>query len=142
MIFYYGGNNVGESFELLTDAVSILKRGGFNLRKLRSNSRELEKLCMDIGLINVDVVDEHQLKVLGSNWNPDKDQLSLEVRDLVDSWKSLRNSKRCVLQTAAIIFELQGLIAPFVIRIKLVLQEILERASDWDEELPQDLRKK
>ncbi|GFS68945.1 uncharacterized protein NPIL_609241 [Nephila pilipes] len=91
---YFGGNNVGESFVLSTDAVSILKSVGFNWRKLRSNSRELEKLWMDNGLINVDVVGEHQLKVLGLNWNPEKDELSLEVRGLVDSWKSLRNSKK------------------------------------------------
>ncbi|GFT05537.1 uncharacterized protein NPIL_576981 [Nephila pilipes] len=75
---YFGGNNVGESFELSTDAVSILTSGGFNLRKVRSNSRELEKLWVDNGLINVDVVGEHQLKVLGLNWNPEKDELSLE----------------------------------------------------------------
>ncbi|GFT38631.1 uncharacterized protein NPIL_43781 [Nephila pilipes] len=69
---------IGESFELSTDV--ILKRGRFNLRKLRSNSRELEKLWMDNVLINVDVVSEHQLKTLGLNWNPDKDELSLEMR--------------------------------------------------------------
>ncbi|GFS74102.1 uncharacterized protein NPIL_518311 [Nephila pilipes] len=75
---YFGGNNVGESFELSTDAVSILKRGGFNLWKLRSNIRELEKLWRDSELINGDVGGEPQLKVLGFNWNPEKDELSLE----------------------------------------------------------------
>ncbi|GFU33078.1 uncharacterized protein NPIL_512221 [Nephila pilipes] len=64
---YFGRNNVGESFELSTDAVTMLKRGGFNLRKLRSDSRELEKLWMDSGLINADIMGEHQLKVLGLN---------------------------------------------------------------------------
>ncbi|GFS83419.1 uncharacterized protein NPIL_583161 [Nephila pilipes] len=102
---YFGRNNVGESFELLTYAVSILKSGGFNLRKLRSNSRELEKLWMDTGLTNVDVVGEHQLKVLGLNCNPEKDELSSEVSGVVDSWKSFRNSKRYVLQTVARIFD-------------------------------------
>ncbi|GFS43535.1 uncharacterized protein NPIL_657301 [Nephila pilipes] len=72
---YFGGNNVGESFELSTDVVSVLKRGGFNLRKMKSNSRKLEKLWMENGLINADVVGEHQLKVLGLNWNPEKDEL-------------------------------------------------------------------
>ncbi|GFT71688.1 uncharacterized protein NPIL_178511, partial [Nephila pilipes] len=97
---------------------------------------------MDNRLIKVDVVGEHQLKVLGLNWSPEKDEMSLEVKGLVDSWKSLRNSKRCVLQTAERIFDPLGLIASFVIRIKLLLQEIWERASDWDEELPQDLWQK
>ncbi|GFS70269.1 uncharacterized protein NPIL_294181 [Nephila pilipes] len=93
---------------------------------------------MDLSML----MGEHQLKVLGLNWNPEKDELSLEVRDLVDSWKSLRNNKRCILQTAARIFDPLGLIASFVIRIKLLLHEIRERKSDWDEELPQNLRQK
>ncbi|KFM71288.1 hypothetical protein X975_00963, partial [Stegodyphus mimosarum] len=139
---YYGGDSVRESFDLSSDAVSILKSGGFNLRKLRSNSRELEKLWIEHGLSDSEMVGVQQLKVLGLNWNPDKDELSLEVKGLVDSWKTLRRTKRCVLQTAARIFDPIGLIAPFVIRIKLLLQEIWERACDWDEELPEDLRQK
>ncbi|XP_035211551.1 uncharacterized protein LOC118185757 isoform X1 [Stegodyphus dumicola] len=139
---YYGGDSVRESFELSSDAVSILKSGGFNLRKLRSNSRELEKLWIENGLSDSEIVGVQQLKVLGLNWNPDRDELSLEVKGLVDSWKTLRRTKRCVLQTAARIFDPIGLIAPFVIRIKLLLQEIWERACDWDEELPEDLQQK
>lgn len=139
---YYGGNSVSESFELSSDAVAILKSGGFNLRKLRSNSKELEKLWKEKGLSDNELVGVQQLKVLGLNWCPDKDELSLEVKGLIDSWKVLRNSKRCVLQTAARIFDPVGLISPFVVRVKLLLQEIWERACDWDEELPEDLRQR
>ena len=64
----------------------------------------------------------HQLKVLGLNRFPEKDKLSLEVRGLVDSLEILRNSKWYVLQTTASIFDPVGLILPFVVLIKLLLQ--------------------
>lgn len=112
------------------------------MRKLRSNSRELEELWETSGLSDGEIERVSQLKVLGLNWCPEKDELSLEVKGLIDSWKTLQNTKRCVLQTAARIFDPIGLIAPFVIRVKLLLQEIWERFCDWDEELPEDLRKK
>ena len=76
------------------------------------------------------------------NWCPEKDELSLEIRDLVVSWEILRNSKRCVFQTASQIFDPIGLISPFVVCIKLLLQEIWETGFDWDEELPDDLSEK
>ncbi|GFT13837.1 hypothetical protein NPIL_204701 [Nephila pilipes] len=49
------------------------------MRKLRSNTRKLEKLWMDNRFRYSDIVDEHQLKVLGLNWNFEKDELSLEI---------------------------------------------------------------
>ncbi|KAF8777397.1 hypothetical protein HNY73_014265 [Argiope bruennichi] len=83
-----------------------------------------------------------ELKVLGLNWNPDKDVLALEVKGLVNSLGGLNNTKRCVLQTAKRIFDPVGLIAPFAVRIKCLLQEIWERDMDWDDDLPEDLRLK
>ncbi|GFT68813.1 uncharacterized protein NPIL_282361 [Nephila pilipes] len=64
---YFGRNNVDELFEFSTDAVSIFKHGRLNLRKLRSNSKDLEKMWMHNGLNNADVVGEHQLKILELN---------------------------------------------------------------------------
>lgn len=138
---FYGANDVNTAFELSTDAVEILKSGGFNLRKLRSNSQELERMWNEKGLSKEEVGNE-QLKILGMNWDPGKDELTLELKGLLNMWKVLRSSKRCVLQTAAKIFDPVGIASPFVVRIKLLLQEIWERGCDWDEELPEDLSNK
>ncbi|KAF8795015.1 hypothetical protein HNY73_002917 [Argiope bruennichi] len=136
---YFGADSVIGSFTL-SDAVTILRSGGFKLRKLRSNSSDLRALCVKNGFCENE--EGIELKVLGLNWNPDKDVLSLEVKVLVDSLRGLDNTKRCVLQTAARIFDPVGLIAPFVVRIKCLLQEIWERGMNWDDDLPEDLRLK
>jgi len=135
---YFGAHSVNEAFALSSDAVSILKSGGFNLRKLRSNSSKLEKLWAENGLSEGERAGV--VKVLGLNWSPDHDVLSLELKGLSGSLKTVENTKRFVLQTAARIFDPIGLIAPFVVRIKCLLQEIWERGIDWDENLPEDLR--
>ncbi|GBN44587.1 hypothetical protein AVEN_137743-1 [Araneus ventricosus] len=112
---YFGADSVSEAFALSSDAVSILKSGGFNLRKLRSNSCESEKLRVENGLVEGERAGV--VKVLGLNWSPDRDVSSLELKGLVDCLKTLKNNKRYVLQTAARIFDPVGLIAPFVVRI-------------------------
>ncbi|KAF8768309.1 hypothetical protein HNY73_021144 [Argiope bruennichi] len=122
---YFGSDSVMEAFALSSDAVTILRSGGFNLRKLRYNNSELRALWIKNGFCESE--EGFELKVLGLNWNPDKDVLSLEVKSLVDSLGGLNNTKRCVLQTAARIFDPVGLIVPFVVRIKCFLQEICER---------------
>ncbi|GBM08391.1 hypothetical protein AVEN_108385-1 [Araneus ventricosus] len=83
-----------------------------------------------------------EMEVVGLNWNPEKDVLSLEVKGLVDNLKSLDNSKRCVLHTAARIFDPVGLMTPFVVQIKCLLLEIWERGMDWDDDLPEYLWRK
>ncbi|GBM82116.1 hypothetical protein AVEN_20643-1 [Araneus ventricosus] len=78
-----------------------------------------------------------ELKVLGLNWNPEKEVLPLEVKGLLNSLKTLDNRKCSVLQTAARIFDPIGMIVSFVVQIKCFLQEIWDRGMDWDDDLPE-----
>ncbi|XP_055931931.1 uncharacterized protein LOC129962215 [Argiope bruennichi] len=134
---YFGEDSAMEAFVLSSDAVTILRSGGFKLRKLRSNNSDLRALWFKNGFCESE--EGVELKILGLNWNSDKDILSLEVKGLVDS---LNNNKRCVLQTAAEIFDPVGLFTSFVVRTKCFLQDIWERAMDWDDDLREDLRLK
>ncbi|KAF8794364.1 hypothetical protein HNY73_002352 [Argiope bruennichi] len=123
---HFGADSVMEAFALSSDDVTVLRSGGFNLRKLRFDNSDLRALWVKNGFCESEE-EGVELKVLGLNWNPDKDVLSLEVKVLADSSGGFSNTKRCVLQTAARIFDPVGLTAPFVVRIKCLLQEIWER---------------
>ncbi|XP_054709062.1 uncharacterized protein LOC129218764 [Uloborus diversus] len=136
---YFGAESMEEAFQLSSDAVSVLKDGGFNLRKLRSNSVELESLWVDQGLSTSECLENCQLKVLGLNWNTKEDSLSLDVKSLLSNLSSLKNTKRCVLQTAAMIFDPMGFLSPFVVRIRCLMQDIWKIGADWDDELPENL---
>ncbi|XP_035225389.1 uncharacterized protein LOC118197929 [Stegodyphus dumicola] len=53
-----------------------------------------------------------------------------------------KNSKRSVLQTASKLFDPMGIASPFIVLIKLLMQEIWELGLGWDDELSTDLKKK
>ncbi|KAF8789751.1 hypothetical protein HNY73_007668 [Argiope bruennichi] len=137
----FGADSVMEAFTLSSDAVTILRSGGFKLRKLRSNNSDFRALWVKNRFCESEE-EGVELKAQGLNWNSDKDVKSLEVKGLVDSLGGLDNTKRCVSQTEARILDPVGLIAPFVVRIKCLLQEIWERCMDWDDDLPEDLQLK
>ncbi|KAF8787984.1 hypothetical protein HNY73_009527 [Argiope bruennichi] len=82
---YFGAHSVMEAFALSLDAVTILRSGGFKLRKLRSNNSNLRGLWVKNEFCETE--EGVELKVLGLNWNPDKEVLSLEVKGLVDSFE-------------------------------------------------------
>ncbi|GBO08570.1 hypothetical protein AVEN_154299-1 [Araneus ventricosus] len=137
----YGAETVQEALSLSAGAVSILKDAGFHLRKLCTNSRELQALWIQNGLSNeVGFEQDCKLKVLGLVWNLDEDCVGVDVTPLLNSLESMGNTKRSVLSTVARVFDPLGFISPFVVRVKKLVQEIWERGVDWDSKLPDDLR--
>ncbi|GBO05613.1 hypothetical protein AVEN_94051-1 [Araneus ventricosus] len=137
----YGAETVQEALSLSAGAVSILKDAGLHLRKLCTNSRELQSLWIKNGLSNeVGFEQNCKLKVLGLVWNLDEDCVGVDVTPLLNSLESMGNTKRSVLSTVARVFDPLGFISPFVVRVKKLVQEIWERGVDWDSKLPDDLR--
>ncbi|GBM28328.1 hypothetical protein AVEN_229512-1 [Araneus ventricosus] len=139
----YGTETVQKALSLSAGAVSILKDAGFHLRKLSTNSRELQALWIQNGLSNeVGFEQDCKLKVLGLVWNMDEDWVGVDVTPLLNSLKSMGNTTQSVLSTVARVFDPLGFISPFVVRVKKLVQEIWERGVDWDSKLPDDLRLK
>ncbi|GBN56721.1 hypothetical protein AVEN_162907-1 [Araneus ventricosus] len=137
----YGAETVQEALSLSAGAVSILKDSGFHLRKLCTNSSELQALRIQNGLsIEVGFEQDCKLKVLSLVWNLYEDSVGVDVTPLLNSLESMGNTKRSVLSTVARVFDPLGFISPFVVRVKKLVQEIWERGVDWDSKLPDDLR--
>ena len=58
-------------------------------------------------------------------------------------WENKRVwTKRIFLSRIAILFDPLGLLAPFLIRAKILMQEVWLNGLDWDERLPQELSTK
>ncbi|GFX87426.1 reverse transcriptase domain-containing protein [Trichonephila clavipes] len=131
-----------KAFDLSKDAIEILKDANMNLRKFKTNSKELRKLWNENGIGDVCESGERSLKVLGIIWNLNNDTFKLDAQPLLELIKNLKNSKRCVLKTAAKVFDPIGFISPFVLIIKCLMQEIWEYGLGWDEQLPTELKNK
>jgi hypothetical protein len=118
-----GGSNDSQTFDIYKRSKEM-SEGGFNLRKWNSNSNNSNR--------------EKSVKVLGSNWNTNSDELFFDLENLITYAKSLPITKRASLKLTAKIFDPLGFLSPFTIRLKAMFQILCCDKIDWDEELHGD----
>ena len=132
-------DNLLTSVPTETEAISLLSRtaaacaeGGFNLRKVASNSPSVIKAVpkdkragslqhYDIGkMLPIE-------KALGVIWNIELDELGFRIA-VQDTPLTRRN----ILATISSIHDPPGLIAPFLLKGRKILQEISSDGYSWD----------
>ena len=125
-----------ETAQLALQLMELLSRGGFRLTKFMSNSRSvLAQLPSEDILSSPMISQPFELdldslpveRALGVLWNVEQDTLEIKVVP-----KQLAPTKRGILKQISTIFDPLGLVAPFVLRAKLILQELWRLGFDWD----------
>nr|XP_033204870.1 uncharacterized protein LOC117165663 [Bombus vancouverensis nearcticus] len=120
-----------------TELTELLKLAGLNIRKWASNDRELLR-----GLSEQDINDKLLLgesqtfKTLGVVWNSFDDSILYSVK--INSTAS-RITKRTISSEIAKIYDPLGLLAPVIVRAKMLLQRLWTLKIDWDKSLPADV---
>ena len=129
--------------------------GGFTLRKWLTNDANVRKRIQDrdggkeiAGKItrlddvetyaksNLGVREEgHYEKVLGLNWDCDKDNIRFDLSKLAIRAEGTPLTKRKLLSVLAGLFDPLGIISPIVVPMKVLFQELCVKNVDWDEEL-------
>ena len=137
-----------ETLKLQKSATELMQIAAFNLTKWSNNSSELldaisEKDRAAVGLVNLrgGPAEAHPItKALGLKWNTVTDNLvfGIDVGIVKSRSKSLY-TKREVASLAAKIFDPIGLIAPFSVRSKLILQSLWTKGVEWNEEIPMEI---
>ena len=126
-----------EATKLAVQLTDLLSRGGFRLTKFMSNSRTVlaqlppEDILGTPGTSKPLDLDLDHLPVeraLGILWNVERDTLEIKA-----ATKQLAATKRGILKQISTIFDPLGLVAPFVLRAKLILQELWRLKYDWDD---------
>ena len=133
-------DSVEEATRLQVELISLLKRGGFELRKWTCNSDVfLANIPSDHCEKLVKFSDDGNLsiKVLGLQWSPRFDHFSFFASP-VDK----HTTKRSVLRIIASIYDPIGLIAPCVFYAKCMLQRLWRLSVDWDQPLPPNICEK
>ena len=116
-----GCNNVNQGLEFYKKAKHCLQKGGFNLRKFKSNCKELEKLVYE--KFPDDETYSSENKVLGILWDKQSDQLIFDFNDIRSKFIE-KPTKRSIIQSLASIYDPLGLIAPFIVKMKILFQDI------------------
>ena len=130
-----------------------MKEGGFNLRKWKTSSTELrDKInsyseSSEQGTKTTDKEntsdkedDTAETKILGLNWDIEKDLFRFDFSGLVSYVTTLPATKRSLLRISAKMFDPLGLISPFIVKLKLSFQDICKQGKvEWDEPLEGEL---
>ena len=73
---------------------------------------------------------------MGAIWEAEKDEFTYSCNNLLNF--SI-NSKRAFLKVIARLFDPLGLLVPYIVRAKMLLQKLWIAGCDWDEEIDEEL---
>ena len=122
-----GGDEVSEVMQMKKEGTDVMKMAGMELAQFESN----ERVILDASELN-----ESNVKILGMKWNPNLDCFlffGIEVDP------SLVITKRVVLSLIARQFDPMGFLNPFVIKLKILFQDLWRLGIDWDTEVPDEI---
>jgi len=120
-----------------------LKRGGFNLTKFVTNSKQvLEEIEVKDRAkeVKIELGDDVCSKALGITWEVCDDKFCISIGNCVRSDEVL--VKRQMLSIIASMYDPLGLVSPCILVGKMLFQEATRLKVDWDEEVPYDVLRK
>ena len=82
--------------------------------------------------------DTKSLKALGMSWETSTDCFFFNIAKNILESKDCE-TKRSLLSLASKIFDPMGLLSPYVLRAKMMFQELWSRGLQWDDKLPSDI---
>ena len=135
-----GAEDVASAVQLFQDLRKVLAKGGFDLRKWRSSSTQvLQQIPSELQetVPTQDMVDEHSSsypKTLGITWNSRMDVMAAQVQLPAQ----YRSTKRGIVSDTARSFDVLGWLAPFMLRMKILFQEMWKQKVDWDTPLKEE----
>lgn len=122
---------------------TLLAMAGFKLRKWSSNEPVvIEDVPKEDRLPTLELHKDilPKTKTLGVMWEAERDVFTFQVQQPLINNKA--PTKRNVLSAIASLFDPLQFLAPFTVRVKVLMQEIWMAGVDWDEELPENLKVK
>ena len=135
-----GMPTVAEAIDLALEARQLCSKGKFNLHKFASNKREvLEALPVETRAKDIQQIDLSRdalplERTLGILWCAQGDCFKFKV-ELPDK----PVTRRGILSSVSSIYDPLGILAPFKLTGKKILQDICIQGTDWDEPLSQEI---
>ena len=126
--------SVEEATTLADKLTGMVKEGGFRLTKFLSNRREVLLTLPSQERANPTLnlkLDRLPInRTLGLHWDAERDVFCFKT-------VSTNNpaTKRGVLSTISTLFDPLGLLSPFVLPVKVLIQELWKEKVEWDEKI-------
>nr|XP_042913479.1 uncharacterized protein LOC122273488 [Parasteatoda tepidariorum] len=137
-----GTSDVQGAFRLSKEMIFILGQASMNLRRWTTNSPilgdawkqpfiDFRETSQELGV---------PLKILELIWNNVEDNIRFEIRQFEKLRLRKAITKRIILAAGGMLFDPIGLMNPFSIRIKPLLQQIWEKGISWEECIPTEIK--
>ncbi|XP_076660340.1 uncharacterized protein LOC143363667, partial [Halictus rubicundus] len=135
-----GAKTIEEAVTIREEITELCQKGGFKLRQWASNAPELLDIRQDkLEETHLKLDLENTVNALGIRWNAREDTISYAVKDFNNT---KRITKRTILSQVAQLFDPLGLLAPIIIRAKMIMQELWASKLNWDESVSEELHTK
>lgn len=128
--------------ELYKQLSQLWASAGMHARKWLSNISEVLKHIPHTDCVTEVDLDRGELpvvKTLGVLWTPNEDEFKYQVHP---PSRDHYSTKRAFLKGIATLFDPLGFLSPYVIRAKIILQEMWESGVDWDDLVEESLSRK
>ena len=124
---------------ILASLTTMLQKGGFKLTKFNSNSAYVinnippEELART--KVQLDLDDQSIQQTLSVKWNLDSDNFTFSSILKADK----QCTKRGILKATSSIFDPLGFLAPYILKAKLLIQELWRQNYEWDQEVGENV---
>ena len=126
-----------EAVSLIKEMVNLMKAGGFRLTKFISNNEYVMKTIPEIGP-SASFDSDIKERTLGIKWDVVRDIFIFE--SLTFEIEEVRN--RVILKIVASTFDLLRFVSPFVLTVKIFLQELWRMKAGWDTIIDDNAKRK
>ena len=118
--------------EMQNEVTKLVALGGFHLAKWISNDDEVMENISRSERAHPDLESEvaYQHCALGCMWTPSTDSIGIHSQVSVAS-----STKRGMLQAVASVFDPLGIVSPFTLRAKMLIQKLWVLKYAWDDQL-------
>ena len=128
-----------KGIELYHQLSALGAKAGMHARKWVSNSEKVMAVIPEADQateVNIRDIKDTVTTTLGLQWNSTEDVFVVPATPAPFDHPI---TKRNVLKTVATVFDPLGLISPFIVQAKIMLQEMWHRVYDWDEEVEDEV---
>jgi len=125
-----------EAINIIHSLCKLLAFVGFDLIKWISNDRRVleaipvEERAKGVRNLNLDRSSLPVERALGIHWSTDTDHFSIQIKN-----KQKEFTRRGLLSIISSVYDLLGLVCPFVVCVKVIFQDEYKSGKEWDDPL-------
>ena len=124
------------AIKLAFELIQMLKLGGFRLTKFISNSQTVLNALPPTEIsskIQINLTNEEMERALGLFWKIKQDSFTFQ-----SDFEQAPYTKRGILRTTSRVFDPLGFLGGYIVKAKMLLQELWQEEYGWDQEVDEE----